>query len=66
MLNGGTERHAFPCYQSEEMKIINVSCPRMGIEPTSCHFRSYACPLHDYVNNDLLIKLLIALYMEDI
>ena len=35
MLGGGTQRHAFPHYQSEETKILNISLPRMGIDPIS-------------------------------
>ena len=40
MLSGGIQRRALPRHQSERMKIsilINISFPRVGIEPTTSH-----------------------------
>ena len=49
MLSGGTQRHALPRHQSEEMKIymyINFSFPRVGIKPVDF---SHFVPLrHDW------------------
>ena len=36
LLSGGTQRRALPRPQSEELKILNISFPRVGIEPTKC------------------------------
>ena len=36
VLSGGTQRRALPHYQSEEIKILNISFPRIGMEPTAC------------------------------
>ena len=35
MLNGGTQPPALPRYQSEKIKILNISLPRVGIEPVA-------------------------------
>ena len=35
MLNRETYRRAWPPYQSEEIRILNISIPRVGIEPKS-------------------------------
>ena len=40
MLSGGTQRRALPRKQGEEMKLLNILFPRVGIEPTVCP----ACP----------------------
>ena len=44
MLSGGTHRRALSRYQSEEMKILSISVPRMGIEPTTCRVCSTTVP----------------------
>ena len=36
MLNGRTQRRSLPQHQSEEIKILNNSYSRMGIERTTC------------------------------
>ena len=38
VLNGATKRRKLPRYQSEEMKILNISLRRVGIEPTTITF----------------------------
>ena len=46
MLSDGTQRHALPGYQSEEMKILNIFFPLVGIEPiTSTRLLSHACAM---------------------
>ena len=40
-MSGGTQRRAYPRHQSEEMEIlilVNISAPRVGIEPTTSRF----------------------------
>ena len=34
-MSGGTQRRSLPRYQSEEIKILNTSFSRVGIEPTT-------------------------------
>ena len=36
VVSGGTKRRAFPRYQSKEMKMLNISFPRAGIEAATC------------------------------
>ena len=35
-VSGGTQRRSFPCYQKKKMKILDISLPRVEIEPTTC------------------------------
>ena len=35
VLSGGSQRRVLLQHQSEEMKILNISFPRVGIEPTT-------------------------------
>ena len=35
VFNGGTQRSTLPRYQSEELKILNISFPRMVMQPTT-------------------------------
>ena len=42
MLSGGTERRALPRHQSEEVKILNISVPRVGTEPATNTLQSHA------------------------
>ena len=41
--SGGTRRCVLSRYYSEEMKIQNISFPRVGIEPTTLAFIGEAC-----------------------
>ena len=41
MLSGGGQRRALP-YLTEEMKILNISFPRVGIETTTCFVRLHS------------------------
>ena len=41
VLSGGTERRALPRCQIEQMTILNISFPRLVIEPTAS-----PCALH--------------------
>ena len=67
MLSGGAQRRVLPRRQSEEMKILNILIPRVGIETTtyraihhdSPHFcRNYdfnfnkTCPLQPKLNTN--------------
>ena len=45
VLSDGIQRCALHSYQSEEMKILNISIPRMGIEPITCGVYSAPAPL---------------------
>ena len=36
MLIGGIQRCTSPRYQREEMKILNILFPQVGMEPTAC------------------------------
>ena len=46
MLSDGTQRHAY--YQSDEVEILNILFPRVGIEPTTCDAHSQTLvPLRD-------------------
>ena len=50
-LSGGTQRGDLFLYQSEEMKILNMSFPQVEIEPTICHFfykLLFICNRHYY------------------
>ena len=38
--SSGTQRRALRRYQTEEMKIFNISIPRVGIELTTCRVYS--------------------------
>ena len=38
VLSGGTQRCAVPRYQSEEMKMLHILLPQVGIEPTTVAF----------------------------
>ena len=45
MLSGGTQRRILLYYHSELMKILNITFPRVGIEPTTCHvYNRTLCP----------------------
>ena len=41
VFRGGTYRRALRRHQSEEIKISNIKCPRVGIEPTTCRVYSH-------------------------
>ena len=41
MLSTGTQRRALSRHQSEEMKIVNISFPRVRIESTTCRIYSH-------------------------
>ena len=38
MLSGGSQSRAWPRCQSEEMKMLSISFPQVGIEPTTVAF----------------------------
>ena len=40
-MSGRTQLHALPRHQSEEMKILSISLPRVGIELTACRAYSH-------------------------
>ena len=44
----GTQRHAMPRHQSEEIKILNILFPQVVIEATTC--RVYSCTLYIDIN----------------
>ena len=48
VLNGGTERYVLPRHQSEEIKLLNISC-RVGIEPTTCRVYGRTLKLLNYI-----------------
>ena len=39
-VSGGSQCRTLPRFQSEEMKILNISSPGMEIEPTTSHVNS--------------------------
>ena len=49
-----------PRHRSEEMKILNISCPRVGIEPTTCRvYSDTLVPLlrdWPYVSNNIAFQ----------
>ena len=49
-MSGGTQRRDSPRYQCEEMKILNISFPRVEIESKSCRISSRTLVLlhHDW------------------
>ena len=49
VLYGGTQRRAVPRHQSEEMKILNILSPRVGIEPFTWRVYSHALVPERYV-----------------
>ena len=51
MLNGGTQRPVLARFQSEEMKLLNILFPRVGIEPTTRYTYSHTLVqlCHDWV-----------------
>ena len=57
MLSGGTQRRALPRHQSEEIEILNISFPRMGIEHKTCRVFSHTlCPLrHDWPHSNIIL-----------
>ena len=63
MLSGGTRRALPCCYQSEEMKILNISFLPVGIQPTTCRVvsRTFVTLCHDTMP-DVIYKLIIYIH----
>ena len=62
----GTLLHAFPYYQNEKMKILNISCPRAGIELTICYAPRIKSPFITALDNKITSLLTIFKVLIDI
>ena len=60
MLSGGTQRRALPRYQCKEMKILNITFQRVGIEATT--YRVYSRRLV-YLRHDWRMQKIVLVKM---
>ena len=62
VFSGETQRRALSHNQRKEMEILNISFPRMGIEPTTC--RVYSRMLVPLSNDWIFIFLVVLLHCK--
>ena len=63
MLNDGTQRHTLTRHQNEEMKVLNISFPRVGMEPVAFSVTLYA-PALRLVSFSIKIKKKLRIFVK--